>query len=127
MMWTTCIIAEVAMVIVFNGGSKASHKFTTICYFVLFTVENKMFCLLPLRVWSLMCSLGTQHVATSASTSNISAANLRPINLGVAVKNKNMSFQQISYNECTEAIPQHIVRYLRFPELRRSTLWPPGL
>lgn len=93
------------MVIVFIGGSKTSHKFTTICYFILFTVENKMFCLLPLRVWSLMCSLGTQHVATSTSTSNISAANLRPINLGVAVENKNMSFQQISYNESYRSNP----------------------
>jgi hypothetical protein len=39
-----------------------------------------------------MDSLGTQHVATSAPASNI-AADLRPINLGVAVENKNMGFQ----------------------------------
>jgi hypothetical protein len=51
-------------------------------------------------------------VATSVSISNISAANLRPINLGVAVENKNMHFQQISYNEFysnTEAIPEQKV------------------
>jgi hypothetical protein len=82
------------MVIIFNGGSKAPHKFTTTYYFILFTVENKMFCLLPLRGWSLMCSLGPQHVTTYAFTSNTSAANL-----GVAVANKNMSFQQLSYKQ----------------------------
>jgi hypothetical protein len=61
-----------------------------------------------------MDSLGTQHVATSAPASNIAAADLRPINLGVAVGKKNMSFQQISYNELyvkrtTEVIPEHNV------------------
>jgi hypothetical protein len=97
------------MVMVFNGVSKERHKFTTTCYFILFTVENKMACLLPLRVWTFMCSLGTQHVATSASTSNISAANLRQINLVVAVENMNInSVNTIFYYF------SHVTLYYRF-------------
>jgi hypothetical protein len=78
----------------------------------LFAFEHKMICLRPLRVWSSMYSLTNKHVATSSSTSNIAAANLRPSNEGAAVGNENMGFQQIGYNEMhikrvTEAVPDH--------------------